>query len=268
MGSRFTGKVALVMGAGQEIGRAVALLLAEEGASVVLNDVGLGSSMANAATVTVDQVAKEISLMGGTVVTSHADVSSMSGGESVVQLALDVFGRLDVLVNNVGISDSCGIQEMTPEEFDNIVRNNLRSTFISSRFASIHFRKQRSGRIVNMTSDAGLGVAGRSSYAATSEGIVGLTRTVAKDLGKYGVICNAISPMSMGDSGTRTEPEDIATMIVLLCGDTVPNVNGRVFGLSGGEIWLYEDPYVNRSVHKWGAFKMDELECLLPSSLI
>lgn len=268
MGSRFTGKVAVVMGAGQEIGRAVALLLAKEGASTVLNDVGLRSSMVNSATSTVDQVAKEISSIGGRVVTSHEDVSSMPGGERVVQLALETYGRLDVLVNNIGISDSRGIREMTSDEFDNIVRNNLRSTFITSRFASIHFREQRSGRIVNMTSDAGLGVAGRSSYAATSEGIVGLTRTVAKDLGKYGVTCNAISLMGMGDSGTPAEPEDIATMIVLLCGDTVPNVNGRVFGLSGGEIWLYEDPSVTRSVHKWGAFKMDELECLLPSSLI
>ena len=237
-------------------------MLSEEGASVVVNDAGPDTSSGPA-----DQVVQEIASMGGASFAGREDVSLMSGAESLVQAALDEFGRLDVLVNSAGAPAPRRIQETTPEEFDNAIRINLRGTFMPCKFASVHFRQQRSGRIVNITSDAGLGDGGRSSYAAASEGIVGLTRTVARDLGKYGVTCNAVSPGEAGHARGPAEPEEVAALAVLLCGDTLPNVNGRVFGAGGGDIWLYEDPSVALSVHRWGAFTVDELDRLLPGNL-
>ena len=109
----------------------------------------------------------------------------MEGGENVVKTAVDSYGRLDVLVNSAGITRDRMIFQMTPEDFDLIIRNNGKATFATCKYAAIVFRQQRSGRIVNMTSDAGLGEIGRSNFAAASEGIVGVTRTVARDLGRY-----------------------------------------------------------------------------------
>ena len=283
MTSRFDGKVAVVTGAGTGIGRAVALLLAEEGASVVVNDLGCEGDGGGPSHESADRVVDEIRAIGGKAVPSYGDVAVMAAGENLVKTAVNTYGRLDVLVNSTAILSDFTIREMTALEFDRVLRNNLKGAFVPSKYAAIEFRRQRSGRIVNMTSDAGLGAAGRSNYAASSEAIIGLTRTVARDLGKYGVTCNAISalartrllaeaPDEMDEKGWEgpggpDDPENVAPLVVLLCTDAVPNANGHVFGVHGGNVYVYTNPLIERSVHKWGAFTMDELDELVPKTI-
>lgn len=254
MGSgRFDGKVALVTGAGGGVGRAVALLLAEEGASVVVNDLECGAA---------DAVAAEIDTLGGVAAASYDDVSDMEGGERAVQTAIDRYGRIDVLVNAAGMCLERPVLETTSEEFERLVRSNVRGAFVPTKFAAIQFRQQRSGRIVNLTSDAGLGSAGMSAYAAASEAIVGFTRTVARDLGKYGVTCNAVSPAAGQD---QEGIENAAALAALFCTGAAPNANGYVFGADGGSIYVYSNPEIERSIHKWGEYTMDEMDVLAPS---
>jgi len=303
MGNRLEGKVAAVTGAGRGIGRAVARLLAAEGAAVVVNDLGCDVDGSGSSREPADRVVEEIRSAGGQAVANYDDVSRMEGGESVVRTAVDTFGKLDILVNSVGILWDRMVFQMSPEDFDRVVRNNLKGTFTPTKFAAILFRQQRSGRIVNMTSDAGLGEIGRSNYAAASEGIVGFTRTVARDLGRYGVTCNAISalartrlfhgaveefripqgpppdpneraglgaPEALVDwdgPGNPDDPENVAPLAVLLCTDALPHVNGYVFGVRGGTIFLYSNPAIEKSVHKWGTFTMDEMDYLVPRLL-
>jgi NAD(P)-dependent dehydrogenase (short-subunit alcohol dehydrogenase family) len=301
MGNRLEGKVAVVTGAGRGIGRGVALLLAEEGASVVVNDLGCDVDGSGASKAPADSVVEEILSRGGNAVASYDNVAEMEGGENVVKTAVDSYGRLDVLVNSAGITRDRMIFQMTPEDFDLIIRNNGKATFATCKFAAIVFRQQRSGRIVNMTSDAGLGEIGRSNFAAASEGIVGVTRTVARDLGRYGVTCNGISPMvetrqfpgtvdeyrvasgaprderaGIGQSppladwqgpGYRDDPDNVAPLAVYLSTYAAPHINGYIFGVRGGSIYLYSNPAIERSVHKYGNFDMDEMDVLMPKMI-
>ena len=301
MGNRLEGKVAVVTGAGRGIGRGVALLLAEEGASVVVNDLGCDVDGSGASKAPADSVVEEIKSRGGNAVANYDNVAEMEGGENVVKTAVDSYGRLDVLVNSAGITRDRMIFQMTPEDFDLIIRNNGKATFATCKYAAIVFRQQRSGRIVNMTSDAGLGEIGRSNFAAASEGIVGVTRTVARDLGRYGVTCNGISPMvetrqfpgtvdeyrvapgaprderaGIGQSppladwqgpGYRDDPDNVAPLAVYLSTYAAPHINGYIFGVRGGSIYLYSNPAIERSVHKFGNFNMDEMDVLMPKMI-
>ncbi len=303
MGNRLEGKVAVVTGAGRGIGRGIALLLAEEGASVVVNDLGCEVDGTGSSHVPADQVVQEIKSRGGNAVASYDNVATMEGGENVIKAAVDTFGHLDILVNSVGILRDRMIFQMTPRDFDMVIRNNVKGTFAPTKFAAILFRQQRSGRIVNMTSDAGLGQIGRANYAAASEGIIGLTRTVARDLGRYGVTCNAISAMAQTrlfpgtveeyrvDNGPHPtpderagiglspavnqwegpghpdDPDNVAPLAVFLCTYATPNVNGYVFGVRGGSIYLYSNPAIERAIYKWGNFTMDEMDVLVPKMI-
>ena len=303
MGNRLEGKVAVVTGAGRGVGRGVALLLAEEGAKVVVNDLGgdvdgTGSSHGPA-----DSVVEEIKARGGDAVANYDNMALMDGGEAVIQQAVDTFGQVDALVNSVGMLRDRMIWQMTPDDWDRVLLNNAKATFTATKFACILFRQQRSGRIVNMTSDAGLGDMGRSNYAAASEAIIGVTRTVGRDMGRYGVTCNAISPMvstrlfpgsveeyrvaavdsptrdaragiftpaGVGDwegPGSPDDPENVAPLAVYLCTYASPNVNCNVFGVRGGSIFLYSQPRVERAVQKWGNFTMDEMDVLFPKMI-
>lgn len=272
MGSRLEGKVAVVTGAGRGIGRQVALLLAEEGASVVVNDTGPSHEPA-------DTVAAEIDSMGGRAVASYHDVALMEGGEAVIEAAVDAFGRLDALVNSVAVTrdPSAGgaISAMEPRDFDRVIRSAVKATFTPTRYAAVRFRQQRSGRIVNISAEIEPDQPGRSNDAAASEAVVGLTRTVARDLGKYGVTCNCImsrlevgSLPDSGDNGQGVGPSDgydaEAALAVYLCTGAPPQVNGNVFRVRGSDIYLHSNPTVVRSVHKWGAFTMDEMDALVP----
>ena len=296
MGNRFEGKVAVVSGGGRGIGRAVALLLAEEKASVVVNDLGCDVDGTGSQREPADEVVAEIKRAKGKAVASYEDVSLMEGGERMVQQAVDSFGRLDILVNSVGVRRDRMIFQMTPEDWDAVLRNGLKSYFTTTKYATILMRQQRSGRIVNLTSDAGLGAVGMSSYAAATEGVIGMTRSVARDIGRYGITCNAVSavaetrlfpgivdsyrtpdqrsglgtPPALGaweSPGEPGDPENVAPLVAYLCTDESPNANGYVFGVRGGSIYLYSNPETARHIYKADMFTMDELDELVPQFL-
>ena len=303
MGNRLEGKIAVVTGGGRGIGRGIAKLLAEEGASIVVNDKGTEVDGTGASNIPADGVVDEIKSSGGKAIANYSDVSTMEGGESLIQACVDNYGQIDILVNSAGSLKDRMIYQMTESDFDQVVRNNSKSVFTTTKFAGILFRQQRSGRVVNMVADSGLGDVGRSNYAAATEGIIGLTRTTAKDLGKYGVTANAISAMaetrlfpgavdqhrvpeisgpsrderagigpspeipSWAGEGSPDDAENVAPLAVYLCTEAAPNINGYVLGVRGGSLYVYSNPDIENVVNKWGNFTMEEMDVLFPKMM-
>jgi 3-oxoacyl-[acyl-carrier protein] reductase len=292
VGNRLAGRVAIVTGAGRGIGRGEALLLAAEGAAVVVNDLGGAPDGTGQSTSPADDVVEEIKKAGGKAVANYDNVATMEGGERIVKTALDNFGRLDILVNNAGILRDRMVFNMTEEEWDAVIAVHLKGHFSTIKPASQIFRQQRSGRIVNTGSSSGLGNMGQANYAAAKEGIVGLTRTVARDIGRYGATCNAIRPGAatrltlspeMEEARRRAEaagvrrggggmpsmpPEAIAPLVVYLCTDAAQNVNGRDFAVSGRSIGLYTIPTVEKTIYAPGEiWTLDELDEIFPRTI-
>ncbi len=286
MGDRLKGKVAIVTGAGGGIGRGEALALASEGARVVVNDLGGASDGSGASKSPADHVVDEIKKAGGEAIVNYDSVATTEGGENIVKTAVDTFGKLDILVNNAGILRDRMVFNMTPEEWDIVIKVHLYGHFNTIKPASILFRQQRSGRIINTSSTAGLGgTFGQANYGAAKEGIVGLTRKVAQDLGRYRVTCNAIRPnagtrLTLSDDMRRTRSpeaierfeksnraEDIAPMVVWLASDDAANVNGRTFYVQTGIVALYSEPVHEKAILKDGGWTIDELFKFIPNSL-
>ncbi|HIE17809.1 MAG TPA: SDR family oxidoreductase [Dehalococcoidia bacterium] len=296
MAKRLDGKVAVVTGAGRGIGRAEALALAVEGAKVVVNDLGGAGNGTGASTSPADEVVEEIKRLGGKAVANYDSVATPEGGENIIKAAIDNFGRIDILVNNAGILRDRMIFNMTPEEWDLVIKVHLYGHFYCTRPACVYFRQQRSGRIINTSSTAGLGNMGQANYSAAKEGIVGFTRTVARDMGRYGVTCNAIRP----NAGTRLTltpelkaawekakaqglrpatgsvtidelekmtPEMIAPLVVYLASDEAANINGCTFWIGGGRIGIYSEPEIRTSIIKDGTWTLEELVDVIPRTL-
>ena len=300
MGNRLKGKVAIVTGSGRGIGRAEALALAAEGAKVVVNDLGGSSAGAGADSTPAQEVVNEIKKMGGEAVANFDSVATWAGGENMIKTAIDNFGRIDIVVNNAGILRDKMVFNMTEEEWDIIIKVHLYGHFFVTRAAAPYLRQQRWGRIINTSSIAGLGNMGQANYAAAKEGIVGFTRTCAKDMGKYGVTCNAIRPnaatrMTVTDElmaawkkqfvdagGTdeaqfkamidkmvlSSKPEHIAPVVTWLATEEAANVNGATFFISGNEIGIYAEPAVTQKINKEGGYwTIDELVNITPKQL-
>lgn len=298
MAGRLEGRVAIVTGAGRGIGRGEALLLAGEGAKVVVNDLGGGPAGDGADQSPADAVAAEIRDAGGEAVANYDSVATMEGGERIVRTALDAFGRLDILVNNAGILRDRMVFNMSEAEWDSVIDVHLKGHFSTTKHAGLVFRQQRSGRIVNTSSESGLGNMGQANYAAAKEGIVGLTRTCALDLGRYGATVNAIRPRAgtrltlspeMEEARARRQaareqrgetdaaqaatgidaldPDLVAPLVVYLCTDAAADVNGRDFLVGGDEISLMSLPARERTIQREGGWTLDAIERVFPRTL-
>ncbi len=234
MPGRLEGKVAIVTGAGRGIGRGEALLLAKEGARVIVNDFGGSTAGEGGDATPAEEVVAEIKKMGGEALPNAGNVASMADGEAMVKQAMDTWGRLDILVNNAGILRDRIIFNMTEEEWDAVIAVHLKGHFTITRFASIVMRQQRGGRIVNTSSESGLGNLGQANYAAAKEGITGLTRTLALDLGKYGVTANAIRPraatrltLSPEMEAARARRQQLAAAAAVPSSGTAPEASAQ-----------------------------------------
>jgi NAD(P)-dependent dehydrogenase (short-subunit alcohol dehydrogenase family) len=257
------GRVAIVTGAGRGIGRSTAVLLAAEGASVVVNDLGANLDGSGADTSPAQQVVAEITAAGGQAIANGADISDHAAAEELIKAAIAEFGQLDVLVNVAGILRDRMIFNMTEQEWDDVIRVHLKGTFNTSKFASAHWRSLRDehaqNRIINFTSVSGLhGAPGQPNYAAAKMGIVGLTWSCANSLAKYGVTCNAISPGAatrMTDSvpddrrrggqpsneDERRSPDNVAKVVAYLASERSGWLSGRIVHSSGFEVSLYNN---------------------------
>ena len=259
--ARLDGRVAIVTGAGRGIGRSVARLLASEGASVVVNDLGSAVDGSGHDSGPAHDVVAEITEAGGKAVANGADISVFAAAESLVQTAIEEFGRLDILVNVAGILRDRMVFNMTEQEWDDVIRVHLKGTFNTTRFASAHWRSLRDStaqnRIINFTSVSGLhGAPGQPNYAAAKMGIVGLTWSSARALGKYGVTVNAISPgaatrmtASIPTDRRRTRPDvdewspdNVAPIVAYLASERSGWITGRIIHSSGYEVSLYSSP--------------------------
>jgi NAD(P)-dependent dehydrogenase (short-subunit alcohol dehydrogenase family) len=253
-------KVAVVTGAGGGIGRGVALLLAKEGAKVVVNDIGGSSAGEGKDATPANKVVAEITAAGGQAVANYDSVASLAGGEKIIGAALEKFGRIDIVVNNAGILRDRMIFNMSEEEWDAVINVHLKGTFACTRAAAPHMRQQKSGRVINITSTSGLiGNYGQANYAAAKMGIVGFTKAIALDLGRYGATANCIAPFAwtrmIGTIPTETEaqkarveklkkmdPGMIAPLVTFLASDAAQEVTGQIFGVRAKEIILFSQP--------------------------
>ncbi len=254
------GRVAIVTGAGNGLGRAESLALARSGARLVLNDLP-GDA--------VQAVADEIAADGGQAVVAAGDVADWSTGEKLLATALEQYGRLDIVVNNAGVLRDRMVFTMSPEEWDLVIRVHLRGHFVTTRLATAYWREQRNAagrpvyaRIVNTSSEAFLlGSVGQPNYAAAKAGIAALTVTTARSCSRYGVRANAICPRArtamtaelMGpapaDAVDPLAPEHVAPLVVYLAGPAAETINGEVFVVHGGVAAVMDPPRV-RSVFR------------------
>ena len=287
-------KVAIVTGSGRGIGRGVAKLMAAEGAQVVVADPGVNVDGSGFDLSFADQVVKEITEAGGSAVPCHESVATMQGGEGIVQTAIDSFGRLDIVVTCAGILRDRMVFNMTEQEWDDVISVHLKGTFTVVKHACILFRQQRSGRVITFSSTSGLyGNSGQANYGAAKDGIAGFTRVVARDMGRYGVTTNAISPsaetrMTVGvldesralrsrrgivspggdaTEGVRGEPDDVAPFAVWLASQEAAHVNGHVFHVAGGLVTLLNEPEPVKTMHKDGRWTVDEIARVFPATL-
>jgi NAD(P)-dependent dehydrogenase (short-subunit alcohol dehydrogenase family) len=261
-------KVALVTGAGRGVGRGIALELAKAGADVVVNDLGVAlSGEGEQEGSPAEQVVAEIQGMGGRAVANHDSVADWEGACAMVKAAVDNFGRIDAVVNNAGNLRDMFFHKMGPEDFDAVIAVHLKGSFNTSRAAAPFFKEQGSGAYVHMTSTSGLiGNFGQANYSAAKLGIVGLSKSIALDMQRFGVRSNTIAPFAwtrMIDSIPTDTPEQkkrveglkkldadkIAPFAVALCSDKGKDVTGQIFAVRNNEIFLFSQPRPIRTAH-------------------
>jgi NAD(P)-dependent dehydrogenase (short-subunit alcohol dehydrogenase family) len=262
------GKVVAVTGAGRGIGRAIAALAASRGARVVVNDLGAGLDGAGADAGPAEEAAAEIRAAGGEAVINGESVADPAGAQRIVEQALDTFGRIDVVVNNAGILRDRIFHRMSHEDWRAVIDVHLMGAFNVSKAAAGHFREQGSGAFVHFTSTSGLvGNIGQANYAAAKLGIVGLSKSIALDMARFGVRSNCIAPFAWSrmigsiptdtpEQAARVEklkqmtPEKIAPLVVYLASDAATGVSGQIFAVRNNEIFLISQPRPVRSVHR------------------
>jgi len=285
------GKVAIVTGAGRGIGKGEALLLAKEGSKVVVNDVGGGSAGEGEHRRPADDVVKEIRDFGGEAVPNYDSVVDFQAAKRIIDTAISNFGKLDILVNNAGILRDRMIFNMTEEEWDAVLGVHLKGTFNCTRHACAYWREQHkagkpiAGRIINTVSDAGLVYnPGQSNYGAAKAGIAAFTIIIAKEMAKYGVTSNVVTPFARTRLTTDAtpslaslmstltpedmekkfgfdilDPDNIAPLVVYLASDDAKDITGQVFRIIGGTVWLLESWRSFDKITKPGRWTPEEL---------
>ena len=261
-------KVILVTGAGRGVGRDIALLCAAQGAKVIVNDLGGQADGEGEDKAPAMEVVGDIKEAGGEAAANYGSVAEFGSAEAMVQQAIDTYGQIDGVVNNAGILRDVIFHKMTEEEWDIVIAVHLKGCFNVARAAAPHFREQGSGSFVHMTSTSGLiGNFGQANYAAAKLGIVGLSKSLALDMNRFGVRSNCISPfawsrligtipISNEAEAARVEkikamtPAKIAPMAAYLLSDAAADVSGQIFGVRHNEIFLFSQPRPVRSVQR------------------
>ncbi len=292
MAGRLEGRVAIVTGGGGSIGTQHCLLLAAHGAKVVVNDIG-ASLVGVGQPSNADRVVTMIRDAGGEAIADDNSAATWAGAEAIVQHAVDEYGRVDILVNNATFGFNNDIWNFTEEEFDATVASNLKGYFAMTKFVVPHMARQGKGAIVNTSSGSGFGHPSHAVYSAAKEGVIGLTRTSALELGRFGIRTNAIRPAAasftalngymertakwaplmaatMRPRGVRTKdntldpemraPAKISPFVVWLCTDAATNVNGRVFHVLGDYVGLFPESDCERAIHHAGGWDLDALD--------
>lgn len=260
-------RVAVVTGAGGGIGRGIALEMAKAGAKVVINDIGVSLEGEGGSTSPAEETKTMIEAAGGAATISTDSVSDWDSAKKIVQCALDTFGRIDVVVNNAGILRDAIFHKMDPADWRAVVDVHLNGSFYVSRAAAEPFRAQMSGAFVHMTSTSGLiGNFGQANYSAAKLGIVGLSKSIALDMARFGVRSNCIAPFAWSrmtgsiqaktpEEAERIErlkrmtPETNAPLAVFLASDAAADVSGQIFAARLNELFLFSQTRPIRSVH-------------------
>jgi NAD(P)-dependent dehydrogenase (short-subunit alcohol dehydrogenase family) len=292
------GKAGIVTGSGRGIGKEVALLMAREGASVIVNDPGLGRGGEAEDISPADDVVTEIMDAGGTAIANYDSVAEYANAGRMVKQCVDTYGKIDFVVNVAGMLRERMIWNMTEDDFDQVISVHLKGHWNMCHHAIKVMRTARYGRVVNFSSDAFKGAVGQCNYAAAKAGIIGLTRSIARECGRYGITANAMCPMAATrmtvndaviagwqrrlDAGLLTQsqydarmsmpgPEYVAPMVAYLCTDGAEDINGQLFHAERSRIHTYHFGDEARSIYKHdndGMFTVDELKANVPEALM
>jgi NAD(P)-dependent dehydrogenase (short-subunit alcohol dehydrogenase family) len=277
VGEMLKGRVAVITGAGNGLGRADAISFAAQGAKVVVNDLGTSHDGYGASASAADSVVEEIRKAGGVAVANYASVADEKGATSIIQQAVDEFGSIDILVNNAGIIRHQAIDQLLTEDWELTIKTHLYGMMFCTRAASAHMKKQGYGRILCTSSHVGFGWAGQASYSTVKEGIVGFARTISKELAQYNITCNVLRPIAAW-RGTAPEmkhplfeanqPEDVAELATYLVSEAAGDINGCIFEIVHGHIGIFVDPPpVENSIDKDGRWTAEELMEIIPEKL-
>jgi len=277
------GKVALVTGGGRGVGRGIAIMLAEAGAKVVVNDLGATLEGEASGEQPAHEVVAAIQARGGEASVDGGSVADWNAAHKMVEAAVERYGRIDIVVNNAGILRDVMFHRMSEAEFDAVVGVHLKGCFNVSRAAAPHFKAQGSGVYVHMSSTSGLiGNMGQANYAAAKLGIAALSKSIAIDMQKFGVRSNAVAPFAWTrmidsipsetpeqkrrvDGLKKLVPEKVAPFVVALCADAASDVTGQIFGVRNNEIYLFSQPRPIRSAHRGEGWTPESvLETALP----
>ena len=305
MSKMLEGRAAAVTGSGRGLGRAIVSVLAEQGAKVVVNDLGTSLDGRGEDNSPADEVVAEIKKEGGTAVANYNDVATMKGAQGMIQSALDAFGRIDILVNNAGIVRDASIVDMTEEDWDAVIRVHLKGMFACTKAAYPHMVAQKYGRILNVSSRGAFGLSivrevsegapapspdfgKHTNYAAAKAGVLGFTRELAPYSAQFGITCNSIIPtantrmMQYGrdmlsavdpklvteEMKTGMDPRETAYLAAYLASEQGAIANGRTIWAARGRMILYSNPQPLRTLFKKGGFPPEDMAEVIPQELL